>query len=162
MDPEQLGRPIFESSCVEGPTSHVGKALPLREIQLALLKRILGALAIFDVREGSIPSDNLSDADLEGGHRAPETIDIPRQWREGTAPRLRKVGRQQPRCATSRYCALDLRDGSHSANLIPELCSTESPVYSVQRLFTNVQEPLDNVVKVIAGIVSTTSRKRSS
>src|ERR1700721_795927 len=60
MEPKQLGGPVFKSSCVEGPTSHVGKALPLREIQLALLKSFLGAFAIFKVREGSVPSDNCS------------------------------------------------------------------------------------------------------
>ena len=34
MDPKQLGGPVFESICVEGLTSHVGKALPFAEIVL--------------------------------------------------------------------------------------------------------------------------------
>src|SRR5271154_5107926 len=58
MDPKQLGGPVFESTCVEGPTSHMGNALPLTDIELASLKRFLGAFAIFDVSHDSIPLDD--------------------------------------------------------------------------------------------------------
>src|ERR1700721_176469 len=34
MDPKQLGGPVFESSWVEGPTSHVGESLPFAQIVL--------------------------------------------------------------------------------------------------------------------------------
>ncbi len=38
----------------------MGEALPLSEMKLAMLKRLLGTLAIFNVREGPVPSDNIS------------------------------------------------------------------------------------------------------
>ncbi len=38
----------------------MGEALPLSEMKFAMLKRLLGTLAIFNVREGSVPSDNFS------------------------------------------------------------------------------------------------------
>jgi hypothetical protein len=38
----------------------VRKALPLSEIKLASLQGLPGTLAIFNVREGSVPSDNFS------------------------------------------------------------------------------------------------------
>src|SRR5271155_2075957 len=60
IDPKQLGGPVFESSCVEGPTSHMGNALRFTDIKLASLKRLIGAFAIFDVGRDPIPLDDVS------------------------------------------------------------------------------------------------------
>lgn len=49
----------MESSCVERPTSNVSEALPLSQIKLALLKRLLGTLAVFDVDAGTMPLDDV-------------------------------------------------------------------------------------------------------
>src|SRR5258708_4459762 len=47
---DQLLRPILKKTRgVKCPTSHVGKPLPLSDIKLALLKRLLGALAVSNV-----------------------------------------------------------------------------------------------------------------
>src|SRR5258708_6487802 len=60
VNPEQFGRPVIESSRVEGRATRVREALPLSEIKLASLQGFPGTLAIFNVREGSVPSDNFS------------------------------------------------------------------------------------------------------
>ena len=36
MNPEQLWRPIGEPSSIEGPATHMGKALSLLEVELCL------------------------------------------------------------------------------------------------------------------------------
>src|SRR6266853_2431343 len=46
---EQLGRPIFESSSVECPATHMSEALPFAEIKLGSLQDLLGALPVSDV-----------------------------------------------------------------------------------------------------------------
>src|SRR6266478_6804601 len=47
---EQLLRPVLKKTRgIKSPTSHVGKPLPLSDIKLALLKRLLGALAVSNV-----------------------------------------------------------------------------------------------------------------
>src|SRR6266516_166187 len=62
VDLKKFTRPITEkTSTVETPAAHMGKALPLGEIKLALLKRLLGALAIFDVSIDTIPFDDVSN-----------------------------------------------------------------------------------------------------
>src|SRR6267142_2759393 len=61
MNLEQLLRPVLKTTRrVQCPTSHVGKALPFSEIELALLKRFLGVFAIFDVGSRNIPPHDLS------------------------------------------------------------------------------------------------------
>jgi hypothetical protein len=81
IDPKQLGGPVLESSCIERPTSHVGKALPLSKIKLALLKRLLGALAVLDVDAGSMPLDDVSQfvphGDFVVQHPAILTVSAP-------------------------------------------------------------------------------------
>src|SRR5580658_7475158 len=53
MDAKQLRGPVIESICLEGPTSHMGNALPFADIKLASLKHFLGTLAICDVLDGT-------------------------------------------------------------------------------------------------------------
>src|SRR5580700_10219963 len=60
IDPKQFRGPVFESSCVECPASHVGNALPFSKIKLAFLQRFLGTLAVLDVDAGSMPLDDVS------------------------------------------------------------------------------------------------------
>src|SRR5260370_29339953 len=51
---EQLLRPVIKKTgWVKCPTSHMGKALPLSEIKLVLLKRFLAAFAVSDVMDGT-------------------------------------------------------------------------------------------------------------
>src|ERR1700751_6162509 len=58
---EQLLRPVLKKTrWVKCPTSHMGKALRLNEIKLALLKRSLGAFAIFDVGRDPLPLHDVS------------------------------------------------------------------------------------------------------
>src|SRR6202035_4503971 len=57
---KQLGRPVFESCCVEGPTSHVGNALSFTDIKLASLQGFPGAFAIFDVGRDTVPFEDLA------------------------------------------------------------------------------------------------------
>src|SRR4029077_5709982 len=49
VDLEQFGRPIFESSGVECPATHMSEALPFAEIKLGSLQGLLGALPVGDV-----------------------------------------------------------------------------------------------------------------
>ena len=70
MDPKQLGGPVFESSCVEGLTSHVGNALPFTDMGLASLKRFLGAFAIFNVGHDPIPLDDVPSSSRSGTPRS--------------------------------------------------------------------------------------------
>src|SRR5260370_10778808 len=53
IDPKQLGGPVTESSSVECPAAHMGNALPLIEIRLALLKRLFGTLALRYIDHGT-------------------------------------------------------------------------------------------------------------
>src|SRR5258707_14578664 len=51
---EQLLRPVLKKTRgVKCPTSHMGEALPFTEIKLALLKRLLGALALRYIDHGT-------------------------------------------------------------------------------------------------------------
>src|SRR6266852_2992225 len=60
IDPKQLGGPVAESGSVECPAAHMGKALPLAEIELALLKRLISVLAISDVLDCTVEAGGLA------------------------------------------------------------------------------------------------------
>ena len=54
INSKQLLRPVIKKTCrVKCPTSHVREALPFAEIKLALLKRLLGALALRYIDNGT-------------------------------------------------------------------------------------------------------------
>src|SRR5258708_40215641 len=58
---QKFTRPVAEeTSRVENPTTHVGKALPLNQITLASLHGFPTALAIFAVAEDTVPLENVS------------------------------------------------------------------------------------------------------
>src|SRR5580692_403708 len=57
----QLLRPVLKKTRgVKSPTSHVGKALPLSEIKLTLLKHLLCALALSDVLDCTVEAGGLA------------------------------------------------------------------------------------------------------
>jgi hypothetical protein len=158
VNPEQLRRPVTESGSVECPVAHMGKALPLNEIKLASLQSFPGTLAIFNIREGSVPSDNVSMLVPKWNttHEKPSISPV-----SGATEAHFFFEKLTGRMEIRQFSEWRTRSPGWIAHCqpAPELCSTESPVYSVHRLFTNVLEPLDKAVKVIAGIVSTTSRR---
>src|SRR6266852_2238421 len=141
-----------------------GYSIDVCQIVLELtqsLALLFCTFAIFNVREGSVH------------------LSIFPCWSRSGTPRTRNQryspsAARRNRASSSKSCpvATEMRHFSEwrtrSSGWIarcqpaPEVFSTESPLYSVQRLFTNVVEPSDNAVKLIAGIVSTTSRRRFS
>jgi len=99
--------------------SHHAHPMDMCQIGLELsqsLALLFCPLAILNVREGSVPFNNVSMLIPKWYTTHQKTTDIPRQRRDGIAPRLRKPVRLQQRCATSRNGAQDPRDGSHAAN----------------------------------------------
>jgi hypothetical protein len=60
VDPEQLGRPVIESSSIECPATHMSQALPLAEVKLGSPQGLLGAPAVVDVGSRTVPSYDLA------------------------------------------------------------------------------------------------------
>jgi hypothetical protein len=61
MYTQKFMRPVAEETRrVENPATHVGKALPFDQIMFITLQGLLGALAIFDVGEDTIPLKDVS------------------------------------------------------------------------------------------------------
>src|SRR5271154_3133344 len=53
IDPKQFGGPVTESGSVECPAAHMGDALPFIDIELTLLKRLLGTFALRYIDHGT-------------------------------------------------------------------------------------------------------------
>ena len=144
-----------------GQFPHHAHAVDVREICLdcAASHAFFGTLAIFDVRENSIPPDDLSVliAQRHATSQKPAIFPI----RSATKARLafERLACSKGRAPLFRIAPDDLPGERQPSNRNRPCPPADNPVYSAQRLFTNALDPSGRTVQAIAGIVSITSLK---